>query len=1115
MISRNEGLDDLADGCEDGLPATVGPLGLPAGRRVGPYRLLEHLGGGGMGIVYRAEHVRLGRIVALKLLPPELTRDPSANARFLQEARTASALDHPNLCTIYDVGETENLQLYIAMPCYEGETLRERIERGPLPIAEIVDIACQAACGLAKAHQKGIVHRDIKPANLMITPEGVVKILDFGIAKLAGQVTLTREGSVLGTPAYMAPEQMRGEPVDARTDLWALGMVIYEMAAGCRPFPAENDAAVRAAILYGEPKPLAASRPEAERLDRVVSRLLAKNPQIRPASAESVAADLRSLAGKPIGNRRHWMTLAAALVVAGAAALGLYRGLQPRPSSPVSAAASAVHRPAVAVLGFRDLSGSAGSQWLGPALAEMLGTELATGAQMRLIPGDNVELARRSLASPFADTLDSASLVKLHGILGADRMVTGSYLAVAAAGGRRIRLDLRVLHLPEGTVEASLAEVGTEAELFDLVARTGADLRRNLGLGGPSTAEEQEMRALRPVSVEATRLYTQGLTRLRSFDPLGARDLLQEAANREPGSAVIHSTLSRAWAELGYDARAVEEARRASDLSSSLPRSERLAIEGQRYEAEKSWEKAAQIYRSLWTFYPDDLEYGLQLADSLLMAGRGAEAETILVQLQHLPMPSGVDPRIDLLQARNASRRADVVTQKRAAEAAVKKARQSGQHLVVANALVFEADALQDMGQSSEAIRFFEEARSIAAKSGFQRIVGMTLANIGTALQDRGDLAGAEKASLEALAIAQQLGFSRGVAVQIYLLGTIYRDRGEITASRSYFERAYEELKGVGEDEMERNALHNIAAALAMQGDFVVAQRTLAEILLASRASNNRLQEAEALFLEGRIFGWQGKIAEARQREEEAFNLARSTGNLNRSTILLGGSTDLLARQGDLTAVGRRCRYVLAAQRKLGNRLGIARLQGELADLALEAGDLATVKALSDEEIQTGEETGARGIFASGLRHRGLYRLATGDLDGAQEALGESFRESSALGALQDAMRARLDLAAVSIAQNRYLEALHQAQTAAEWFKARGMVDSETEADSLRAEALMGLGRTVEAGRTAERARAALRKSEDHLLRLKLTPRLARISLLRPSMNLGGLVSGPADLKGS
>src|SRR5687768_17522736 len=206
------------------------------GRSVSHYFVESEIGAGGMGVVYRATDLRLGRTVALKFLPPDLTRSADAKERFIREAQSASSLDHPNICTIYAFDETEDHQLFFAMAFYEGETLKARLGRGPLPIAEACEIAMQIARGLGSAHQRGIVHRDIKPANVMITPVGQVKILDFGLAKLANDRTLTREGTTVGSPAYMSPEQVRGERVDRRTDVWSLGARSEERRVGkeCR-----------------------------------------------------------------------------------------------------------------------------------------------------------------------------------------------------------------------------------------------------------------------------------------------------------------------------------------------------------------------------------------------------------------------------------------------------------------------------------------------------------------------------------------------------------------------------------------------------------------------------------------------------------------------------------------------------------------------------------------------------------------------------------------------------------------------------------------------------------------------------------------------------------------
>ena len=205
------------------------------GKTISHYKILEKLGEGGMGVVYKAEDTKLQRTVAIKFLPPESTRDPEAKERFIHEARAASALDHPNICTIHEIDESEG-QTFIVMAYVEGQSLKEKIKAGPLKLAEVVGIGLQIAEGLKEAHDKNIIHRDVKPANIMVTTSGQTKIMDFGLAKLMGQTKLTKEETTLGTVAYMSPEQTRGEKVDHRTDIWSLGVVLYEMITGQLPF---------------------------------------------------------------------------------------------------------------------------------------------------------------------------------------------------------------------------------------------------------------------------------------------------------------------------------------------------------------------------------------------------------------------------------------------------------------------------------------------------------------------------------------------------------------------------------------------------------------------------------------------------------------------------------------------------------------------------------------------------------------------------------------------------------------------------------------------------------------------------------------------------------------
>ncbi|MFL6195255.1 MAG: protein kinase domain-containing protein, partial [Thermoanaerobaculia bacterium] len=263
------------------------------GRTISHYRIVGKIGDGGMGVVYKAEDVRLDRFVALKFLPPSSTT-PESRKRFLHEAKAASALDHPNICTVYEIDEAEEDRLFIAMAFCEGETLREKIRRGPLKLDEAIDYAAQIASGLAAAHAKGIVHRDVKPANLLVTPDGRVKIVDFGIAKLASQTRLTQAGKMMGTLAYASPEQLRGQDVDHRTDIWSLGVILYEMVTGKFPFPDERDAVLAQAVLNGEPEPMTALRtgvPMA--LEWIVAKAMAKAPADRYQHADEIPIDLR------------------------------------------------------------------------------------------------------------------------------------------------------------------------------------------------------------------------------------------------------------------------------------------------------------------------------------------------------------------------------------------------------------------------------------------------------------------------------------------------------------------------------------------------------------------------------------------------------------------------------------------------------------------------------------------------------------------------------------------------------------------------------------------------------------------------------------------------------
>ncbi|HUU52932.1 MAG TPA: serine/threonine-protein kinase [Candidatus Heimdallarchaeota archaeon] len=270
------------------------------GKIISHYKILEKIGEGGMGVVYKAEDTRLKRTVALKFLPKEFTRDKDAKDRFIQEAQAAGALDHPNICTVYEIDEVEG-QIFIVMAYIEGQDLKERIKSGLLEIEGALEIAIQVADSLKEAHENGIIHRDIKPANIILTEKGQAKIMDFGLAKLSWGVDLTKTATIMGTAAYMSPEQVKGEEVDNRTDIWSLGAMLYEMLTGERPFKITHDQVVLYAILNEDPVPITKIRKDIpQELEKIVKKALEKNLKKRYEDMDAMLADLKSVGRKSV-----------------------------------------------------------------------------------------------------------------------------------------------------------------------------------------------------------------------------------------------------------------------------------------------------------------------------------------------------------------------------------------------------------------------------------------------------------------------------------------------------------------------------------------------------------------------------------------------------------------------------------------------------------------------------------------------------------------------------------------------------------------------------------------------------------------------------------------------
>ena len=463
-------------------------MALDPGDSLGPYEIRTELGQGGMGVVYTAHDPRLKRQVAIKVLPPNLTRDSAAKQRFLQEAKAASALDHPNICNIHEVNETDDGQLYLVMAYYNGETLKERIERGPLPVDDAVDIATQVGQGLVEAHGAGIVHRDIKPANLLITKSGVVKILDFGLAKLAGAEGVTQTGTTVGTVAYMSPEQARGEAVDHRTDIWSLGVVLYEMLSGEPPFQGENLLSLADAIRSSEPARLTGTTPAAS---VVVTRALNKDTTRRYQTVADLLGDLRQT------------TPAAA---------------------PVTSQPDA---PSVAVLPFQFLAGGDEAAFLSVAFAEAVAHGLSQNEGLTVRPTSAVMRYAERGEAPLSVASD----------LNVQFVVEGRIQKL----GSRVRVQVQAWDSTRGATVSSSKHDGHEEDLFELQDRLANSLARGFGV------ETTQPDAPPPTqSTRAYELFMRASERLLHYDRRDTTDAIEMLR----GAVRLDERFCGAWARL-------------------------------------------------------------------------------------------------------------------------------------------------------------------------------------------------------------------------------------------------------------------------------------------------------------------------------------------------------------------------------------------------------------------------------------------------------------------------------------------------------------------------------------------------------------------------------------
>ena len=1084
---------------------------------LGRYRIVRLLGAGGMGEVYEAYDEELGERVALKLIRPDFARSADADARFRRELSVARQVTHRNVVRIHDLGVADGRK-FISMSFVDGEDLATIMGRGRLPRGQALSIAEQVCAGLSAAHQAGIVHRDLKPANIMVDASGRAYLMDFGLARSMEETQFTQVGMVLGTLDYMSPEQATGDAVDQRSDIYSLGLILYELLAGERPFKGESSMNRLTARLHKPaPDPRLACADLEPYLANVVLRCLERDPKQRYQDVDAVLADLAARRGRSGRWRRArgrlssgpvWKAAAAAAVVVLAAAIGAALFL--RQDAPASAASAArpVAAPQVslAIVPFRNASGDASLDWLGASLGEMLGADVGQSSAVRTVSSSRLQPILLDLAVPADAAIDPATLRRLAEFSNADTLVWGQYVRA----GEQIRIDATVQNLKESRTLPLASEVTTEKDVLAAVDRLARSIRAAVTTS-PDVLRELGASAFRPStsSIPALRAYNEGLQLSRRGNHQDAVKRLAESVAADPSFALAHSQLALGHASLGQDDQAEASSRRAVGLAASLPAREKYLIQANHARIINDNVQAVQAYEQLARVSPDDAD--VQFALGGLHEGMGAldearkDYENVLVRdPKHVEALLSIgrvhikqqDPQASLdflnraltlsIEMSDTEEKGRIlhtigVAYKRLnkPEDALRYYREAmdirrgiGQKNGIAATLSELADVQRTLGRPAEALASYREALGLQREIGDRRGAGVTSLNLGVFLMDRGSYDEALTLFRGALQVNRDSGDEGGQARALNNIGAVYFWMGRYEDALTYYQQALalrEKLK-IPADVAE--TVHNLGEASERIGQYDEAVSRYLRALELYRGAGDKLNagiESDAI---GTIFQAQGRYGAALKVKTEALKSVRDAGESGYwAAKVLGGYGQALTLVGRAAEAEQPLREAETIARGLGSPALVAQVLIYQGDRFFYSGDEARAgrlyreaakqaAGLSDQRLQLVARLGEARAAIEG----GRAATATVTLQEVAVKAGElGLKDVSAEGSLYigQALLARKDWAA---ARRQLEDALSRAERL-------GMAGLQARAHFLQARAHDGAGETADAAGHMAQAR--------------------------------------------
>jgi len=633
-----------------------------------------------------------------------------------------------------------------------------------------------------------------------------------------------------------------------------------------------------------------------------------------------------------------------------------HRNQPPAQAHQSSVVVPSSRRRSIAVMGFKNVSGDRRSAWFSTAFTEMLATEMSAGGQLRTVAEEHVTRAKLELSLADKDSYASDTLTKIHTDLGCDYVIVGSYLALGHGGKGRLRLDARVQDAITGETVASVAVSGAQSQIFELATSAGERLRAKLSVEALSPLESEGVRATLPVTSEAARLYSEGLAKLRLWDNLAARDLMQKVIRLEPRYAPAYSALATALYALGYDATAAVAARQANELAGNLPERQRLELEGQYHEMNKEWPQAADVYLRLHQSYPDELDYGLEVVRTQYAMGTITEAVATLSALRKSASPERDDPRIDLADARIAGELANYKREKTLAETAARKSERARARLLLARAKLVEGYASDDLGDFSSALDAYAIADRIFTEFGnFDHSAQATM-NVGIVLGEQGDLVGAQRKIEEAVNVFRKTGDQALLCAALSNLADIYRDQGELPNAERLVREAliiFEELNVKSQGEV---LSYNLAALLQRQGRFHEAKGILESLLEHLRGGGNKSLLGAAMETCGSIAEAEGELPTALSMYQKAAALFKETGDKAEYAAAEQALGKAYLAQADFQSATRVLSDALSIDREINAKADAVLDQIALAKVMLEQGEPSDVSVLRSAQEELGRK---------------------------------------------------------------------------------------------------------------------------------------------------------------